>query len=467
MNPPKVKVHDDKAERLLFDALKQRARGRTELVKLTRADAVALTGMPAATAEPALKSLVKSYRSHLAVTDEGELVYEFDPSLERRDKVPLGDKLRAVGEAAWRGFQFLFKIWIVATLVIYVVAFVAMMISLMVAKQSDRDDRRGGDGFGFPWIWWWLMPDLAPPGYYNDRYGRPSQARTKPAKRFYQSVFDFVFGPKGKPIDPRQQDKLFLAFLREHKGRVTATELSALTGLSLEQADEELTRLMVEYDGEVEVAPDGSLLYVFDEVLPSAGGVRGAWDYVWDRRDEVAPLTGNTPGANAVTAGFAGFNLLASFTIGPAFLQRMHLAGDPLAMFFVTLFPLMFSLVFFAVPGLRALKRRRALARREKRQLRRALMREIWTAPATPRDPNAIVAQVSQRTGQPEAVTRKLLDELVAELDGDVTTDGEGAMRYVFPRLAAEQQAVAEARKNAPDKQLGQVIFSSESGPRG
>jgi hypothetical protein len=467
MSSTKVKVYDDKAERLLFDALKQRARGRTELVKLTRADAVALTGMPAATAEPALKSLVKSYRSHLAVTDEGELVYEFDPSLERRDKVPLGDKLAAVGQAAWRGFQFLFKIWIVATLIIYVVAFVAMMISLMVAKQSDRDDRRGGDGFGFPWIWFWLMPDLAPRGYYHDRYGRPLQARPKPAKRFYQSVFDFVFGPKGKPVDPRQQDKLFLAFLRQHKGRVTATELSALTGLSLADADEELTRLMVEYDGEVEVAADGSLLYVFDEVLPSAGNVRGTWDYVWDRRDEVAPLTGNTPGANAVTAGFAGFNLLASFTIGPAFLQRVHLSGDPLALFFVTLFPLIFSLVFFAVPALRALKRRRALARREKRQLRRALMREIWAAPATPRDPNAIVQEVSRRTGQPEDVTRKLLDELVADLDGDVTTDSDGAMRYVFPRLAAEQQAVAEARDKAPDKQLGEVIFSSETGPRG
>jgi hypothetical protein len=462
MNAPTVKVYDEKAERLLFDALKQRARGRTELVKLTRADAVTLTGMPAATAEPALKSLVKSYRSHVAVTDEGELIYEFDPALERRDKVPLRDKLAALGQAAWRGFQLLFKIWIVATLVIYVVAFVAMMISLMFAKQSDRDDRRGGDGFGLPWIWFWLMPDLAPPGYYSDRYGRPRQARPKPQKRFYQSVFDFVFGPKGQPVDPRQQDKLLLAFLREHKGRVTAAELSALSGLSLSDADEELTRLMVEYDGEVEVAPDGSLLYVFAEVMPSADSLRGSWRYVWDQRDEVAPLTGNTPGANAVTAGFSAFNLLASFTIGPAFLQRVHLAGDPVAKFFVTLFPLIFSALFFAIPGVRAWKRSRALARREKRQLRRALMREIWSTPATPRDPAALATAAAQRTGQPETLARQMLDELMADLDGDVTTDAAGAMRYVFPRLAAEQQSVAAARSQAPEQRLGKVIFSSD-----
>jgi hypothetical protein len=58
--------------------------------------------------EPALKSLVASYRSHLAVTNEGELVYEFDPSFERRDRVPLGERLRAAGQTAWRGFTFFF-----------------------------------------------------------------------------------------------------------------------------------------------------------------------------------------------------------------------------------------------------------------------------------------------------------------------------------------------------------------------
>ena len=66
-----VKVQDPAAERLLAAALKQRARGRTELVKLTPADAVALTGMPSEQAQPALKSLVATYRSHVAVTEDG------------------------------------------------------------------------------------------------------------------------------------------------------------------------------------------------------------------------------------------------------------------------------------------------------------------------------------------------------------------------------------------------------------
>jgi hypothetical protein len=465
---PQVKTMDPRAREVLFDALKQKARGQTALVKLTRADAVALTGLPNEQAEPALKSLVATYRSHMAVTDDGDLVYEFDPSLERRDKVPLSERLAAAGQVAWRGFQVLFKIWIVVTLVAYVVAFVAMMVSLMVARSSsDRDDRRGGDGFGFPWLWFWLMPDLAPPGYRRDAYGRSiRRPRNVPQKRFYQSVFDFVFGPKTAPNDPREADKRLLSFLRDHKGRVTAAELSGLTGLSLASAEEELTRLMVEYDGEVEVADDGTLLYVFEEVLPSASAAGTRWTWAWDQADPVPPLTGNTPTANAVTAGFTGFNLFASMTIAPAFLQRFHLPTEPWT-FWLTVFPLIFSAIFFAVPAVRWAVHKRKLAKRERRQLRRALLREIWTQPGEPRDPKELSGRAAQKLGIPDADALAMLDTLVRDLDGDITTDAEGRMRYLFPRLAEEQRAVEKARLAAPEKRLGEVIFSSEDGAGG
>jgi hypothetical protein len=463
-----VKTYDPRAERVLFDALRGKVRGRTELVKLTRADAVALTGMPSDQAEPALKSLVKQYRSHLAVTDDGEVVYEFDPSLERRDKVPLRERLRAAGQVAWRGFQVFFKIWIVVTLIAYVVAFIAMMLSLMVAKSSDRDDRRGGGDGGMFWLWYLLMPDMRPIGY--DGYGRPMRRPVddKPKKRFYVSVFDFVFGPKGAPVDPRESDKRLIAFLRDHKGRVTAAELSAMTGLSLDAADEELTRLTVEYDGEVEVAEDGTLLYVFEGLLTSAEAAGTWWTWAWDKHESNPPLTGNTPGTNAAIAGFAGFNLLASMTIGPAFLQRVHLSGDPIATFFVTLFPLLFSLVFFAVPGARLWKARRREQRRLKTQLRRELLREIWNRPRDKFDPEALAKAVAERTHQPLEASKAMLEKLLAELEGDVDTDVEGRLRYTFPRLAAEQKAVAAARSQSAEPQLGPVVFSSEdSGPAG
>src|SRR5258706_4255670 len=198
----RVLVADPRAEERVERALRERSRGQTALVKLTPADATALTGVPLAQAEPALKSLVKRYRSHLAVTDDGDLVYEFDPKLERRDRVPLRERLARVGAAASRGVQLAVKIWIVVVMIAYVVAFVAMMIALATARSSsDRDDRRGGGGFGLPWIWYLMMPDLAP---HTDAWGRPVRRREgPPPKRFYLSVFDFVFGPKAPPVDDK------------------------------------------------------------------------------------------------------------------------------------------------------------------------------------------------------------------------------------------------------------------------
>src|SRR6185295_17508580 len=101
----------------------------------------------------------------------------------------------------------------------------------------------------------------------------------------YQSVFDFVFGPKRLPEDPRAMEKRLIGFLREQKGRVTASELAALTGLSLAAAEEELTRLLVEYDGEVEVAEDGTLLYVFEELMLSADAAPGRWSWDFERHE--------------------------------------------------------------------------------------------------------------------------------------------------------------------------------------
>src|SRR5262245_41506553 len=119
------------AERRLVTAL----RGRDGAV--TVADATALTGLSSDETAPALRRLLGNYKSHLAVTESGELLYRFDPSMERRDAVPLRDRLAAAGRALWRAFTIFFKVWIAVTLVAYVVAFVAMLVALVFARTAS------------------------------------------------------------------------------------------------------------------------------------------------------------------------------------------------------------------------------------------------------------------------------------------------------------------------------------------
>ncbi len=457
-----TRVEDPLATRQLFDALKQRARGTTTLVKVTKADAVAMTGMPAAQAEPALTDLVKHYRSHVGVTDDGELIYQFDPTLERRDAVPWRERLGTLAASAWIGFQWIFKVWIAVTLVAYVVAFVAMMISMSLARRGDSN-RRDGDGFGLPFIWYLMMPDLAPRQRYGYGYGQPRRmapsAGDGPKKRFYQVVFDFVFGPKPTLRDPRAADKRLIAFVQAQKGRVTASEMAALSGVSLARADEELTRLMAEYDGEVEVADDGTLIYAFDDLRRQSLLSTSATQLDFERPEPDPALTGNTAGGNAAVGGFAGFNVLAALTIGPAFVLK-HGLGDT-GMFWLSLFPLLFSAVFLAIPTTRWLVERGRRSKRRRRRARKMLLKAAFQSDAAGLDPRPLIAQVAKAQGIDSAQVDMLLTGVVADLDGDVITDDAGQMRYTFPRLAEERAQVALARAKAPQIVLGAEIFSS------
>ena len=253
------KTHsEEQAKRVLLGAL------RRQPGPLTKADAVALSGLPVPDAEQALTGLLKEYRSHLAATESGELVYEFDPAFARRDAVPLGEKLAKVGRALWKGFTFLFKISIVTTLAVYFLVFLAMMLALIFGRRSDDRDRGGGLDLGWPlfWMWGW-----GPSGH--DPYGRRASPRRR-GKPLYKKVFEFVFGPPRPREDPLLDEKEILAHIRKHRGRIAAVDLVLLMGWDFPRAEEEATRLLIDYGGEPEVTDDGVVLYVFKDIRKTA-----------------------------------------------------------------------------------------------------------------------------------------------------------------------------------------------------
>lgn len=421
--------------------------------KLTRADAVVVSGLPEDEAERALTALLKKYQSHLSATESGELLYEFDPAFERRDALSWRERAAAVGSRVWKCFTALFKVAIVTTLVAYFAAFMAMMVAMIVARSnsSDRDDD-GGFGFGgLFWFWGW---DL---GGGGDVYGRQ---RLRPAARgprepFYKRVFAFVFGPPAPPVDPRADEKQIVGYIRAQRGRIAAVDLVRLMGWTFPRAEREATRLMVDYGGEPEVTEDGVVVYTFKAVRKTAGGVgEGAPRWASERLETATPLTGNDPGTNALVAGFNGFNLLAPFWIVPAFEARLHVS---LASWHFLLwdFPLAFSALFFAVPAGRWLKARVEARRRRVRNDRRRLLGRIFAGGgARPREELA-----------PTPALAALLDRELVAFGGDIAPepDARGRILYTFPRIDEEAAAVARVRAAAPsvERDAGVVVFSS------
>jgi len=431
--------------------MKEALRGKTH--RVTCADAVIASGLPEPEATRALTLLLKDYRSHLSVTDSGELLYQFDPAFARRDALSWRERGAALGAGLWKGFSFLFKITIVTTLVGYFALFVGMMVAMVFARSNSSDDDDRGFGLdGLLWFWGW------------DTAGTMGHPRARLAARgprtpFYKRVFAFVFGPPKPPPDPLRDEKQLVAFIRGQRGRIAAVDLVRLMGWSFPRAEQETTRLMAHYGGEPEVSDEGVIVYTFKELRKTAqeddeGAVPSSPRWAWQRAAKTLPLTGNTPGTNALIGFFNGFNMLAPMLIVPAFELRFRVSLAEYK-FLLFGFPLTFSAVFFAIPGVRWLKARWDVRQRRHHENRHQLLRRIF-------------ASGGKRTRQDLAPTPALgaiLDGELVTLGGDVATepDEQGQVCYIFPRIEQELAAVTRARAAAAaaEREAGAVVFSS------
>jgi hypothetical protein len=437
---------ESEARRILLEALKGQGG------QLTKADAVAKSGLPVPVAEDALGGLLKEFRSHLAATESGELIYQFDPSFTRRDAVSLREKLAKVGDALWRGFTFLFKISIVTTLVVYFVVFVAMLIAVLFARRSsdDRDSGGGDIDFAWPLFWMWGWGPSFDGGPYRRR------PRRLPDKPLYKKVFEFVFGPPKPPTDPLLEEKETLAYIRQRNGRIAAVDLVMLMGWDFARAEEEATRLLVNYGGEPEVTDGGVVVYVFKDIRKTAELGQQPEPVVrraWERLESRPPLTGNRTGTNVAISLFNGFNLLAPFWIVPAFEAGMR-TSFPGQEFLLHDYPLLFSSLLFAVPLGRWLVERVREPGRRKRNARRSLLQAVLGK----RGQAASVEELA-----PEPAAAKALSQDLVALGGDVVTDDNGQIRYAFPRIAEELADVDKARTQASGRERdpGAIVFSS------
>ncbi len=440
------------------ETMEKALRGRQG--KLTKADAIAVSGLPSHMVDDSLERMLKRYRSRLEVTEDGELLYSFDPALVRRDELTLAERARVVGRWLATAGMWFFKAWIMVTLVAYVIAFVVLLLAVMFGGRSRDDDRGGFGGGGFGWMWWFLLPDpYHRHGYIQrDRWGRPLITEHPPArgrfgrpggpkKKFLHTVYDFVFGPARPERDRLADEREILGYLREHDGRITATDLVMMFGWSYPRAEEEVTRLLIDYDGDPQVTDDGVIIYEFPKLLRSAeDNAIERWTPAWDKLEQRPALTSNSKTADWLVGGFAAFNLFMSFFAASWARMRFGLAG-PTWDFLLTVFPLVFFTIFLSIPLARAGLRLAGDRGRKERNDRRLALKRVFAAEGgpLPADP-ALEALLLPLAGEPEA--------------------GEGGKMFVrFPRIAEEREALQRYLAGVDvgaEKRIGKVIFGGD-----
>ncbi|HET9948629.1 MAG TPA: hypothetical protein VFQ22_06890 [Longimicrobiales bacterium] len=451
----------------------RRLRGRG-----TAGDVAAAAGLPLEDVRQSLKALLETHRGQLAVSDSGELIYEFDRRLIERGTEPFLARAKRKIAKILRGA---FKAWIVVMLVGYFLLFVVLVIAALLASQRGDDSRGGGWGgrgrrgghLPIPDLlfWYWIWSPRWPVGrpYYGHRWERTLDREDRVP--FYKKVFAFVFGPDRPQPTRRQIDRERIRLIRAKNGVLTTAELVEHTGLPFTEAEQEMARLLGAYDGEALVAPAGELVYAFPELMTSVREERRvrAPEPAWLRLERPLELTGNTAAANAAVAAMNGFTLVAAATSPWFIFPRLGIGGDA-AWIGLVVVPVVFSTLFYAIPAVRTLAVHRENRRRHARNVRRVLLGLVYRRALESEAGTVDVAEahrwVASRLGERRVAPReveKALHELAAELDADVEPDESGALRFAFPAVR-RQLAAGEAVRRKLElerKSLGEIVYST------
>lgn len=502
-------LEDHEVDERLRTALRSRA-GRA-----TESDMIVDSGLPPHLLGPSLRRIMLAHECAIETTEDGDVVYVFDAQLAVRNDDP-GRRWREFRRAAWAGFRAFFKVAITVVLISYFLIVVALVLAAIVAvisgsrssssSSSSRSSSRSRSS-GSWWssssgsssgssdfsLWVWLVGDddyrswrrssrparrstsnsqlNALQRYESSRWATDEGERTAAIKLpFHKKVFAFVFGREEQERDELFTEKQLLAYIRSVGGVVSPTDLAARTGWSVRAAEKRSTRLIAEYGGDVEVTDEGEILYVFPELMATAGSdsaddVQPA-PLIWHHYETRQPLTGNSIGANLGIALLNASVMLGALVLIPSFAAPV-LGLDmtpPVVHFVMYTVPTVYSVLFFAIPIYRALfqvgpeNRRRA-----RRNSQRALLEQIHerSLPA-PRPMLLTRGDLDTPFGidisidsddEFETALREVADDYRAE----ATLQDDGTVAYTFDRIATENRAAEQARALGGDLAITRI----------
>ena len=470
----------------------------------TIADIVAFTALPRYQVETELPAVADEYSGRLKVTDSGEILYSFPQGVVSRYRGfgPAFKRfLKAAGKVVRSVSAFLFKAWIMVMLVGYFALFVALAVLALLAsiaassaggERGSRSRGRGGSLGGLMFATR-LIDIIIRIWFYNEvfkssgqrRYETDLRTRKRENRRpLSRAIFSFVFGePDPNARHDELQKKAFLALARVKKGVVLLEDFMSITGLSPAEAETAINRYLYEFEGIPEVSEHGTVYYRFPGLMKRArSDEAGPTD---SPMAKVRPFSANDPKANRSYALINGVNLLfgsyflycslfigyvpASAVTGGTYLYWFVLSLlaqvglNPLLFSSLVLgvVPIVFSFLFWLVPGIRAGRLKVENERIKTENLRRILYAQAAVNPAVLRAPDPSALPESARPAKAKAGV-KVLEELAAYEGGEPLPGGEAWRMTELERKLADAAKLRD-RVNLDDYRLGGTVFDTGS----
>lgn len=415
--------------------------------KLTLAEITSETGLPIEQARQTLNKLLERYQSKLQMnSDTGDLLFNFQYPMQRRDKVSFKENLIKVGDVLLKVFKAIYKASLGIVLVAYTVFF-ALLI-LVALSRSDSDDRRGGDNlisglFSAIFDALWFRRMTAPVyEYVNDgafKYKKVKISNNK-GKGFIASVFSFVFGPEKIKYDPNLDSLEAIAYIKNNNGKLNTGDIVALTGANYSQAESKLAEYVGKYNGEIYINEYGVATAEFPQLLhkfnPALDG--GKIEFYTNEIEPPVEFNGNTIGKNVLISIMNTFNLMMSYFIVTN--ADYALASEGQSFWFIALagyFPLIISSLYFLIPLLRLPFYLKEKKNRKRNILRKEIIGNIIAKNGENVSPNNINIRGKENIYTKEDIENMLLD-VSKDLQGETAIDKNGNAVFQFPRLAKE-----------------------------
>ena len=248
--------------------------------------------------------------------ERGELVHLFPTGFAKPWETR--DALRRARKAASRALastvRFLVRAWVAVVLVGYAAVFVGLILAMTFARQGN-DSRRNDDGLpggalaAFFASWATRCSGPSTPGRRSrstcsaqrvdpGHAGRTAGLAREPQVRSAGASTAFSSGrPRLRRIRARA-NAWSSPPSGPARGRIGLADVMRVTGLPREQARPLMSRLLLDYEGDVDVGEEGGIVYRFaairktasEAVEPSTRRRGPGWK-------SLPPLTGNSAGA--------------------------------------------------------------------------------------------------------------------------------------------------------------------------
>lgn len=472
---------------------------------VTVADLTADTGLPIHQIKETIKKISDEYRGHLKVTETGDILYYFPNGLRRKREGVLfriSKFFRKILAAGVKVLSFLFKIWIMIMLVGYFLLFVAILVLAVVASiaasaagRGSSQRSRGGGIFSFylvmrvfqmfMWIW-----------FFSGSGSYTQKRRRSTGRPLHKSIFAFVFGESDPNINWDEKERTSLIkYIRSRKGVITLDELMVISGKTTGDSEELMNRLLVEYEGEPGVTEEGSLIYLFPDLLRSGEEQPQKLPLLTSEKKILIPFNSNEKKTNRWISFFGIFNTVFSFyflilgTTDPRpvyrlvrgvkqlnidvafvyyklheFLSRLGAQTIPLVITVsLGVIPLLFSVFFFLIPLVRRWWEKRKNRTVKQENMRRKIVFHVMANTDSVK-PGEIRPDSIDETPDNEAVfVEKELNKLLAAKSGEVEQEEDGTYRYRFPEWERQLRDVENYRRKIDTEHFrpGKTVFDT------